>query len=122
MLFRSVGFTPDLVVGAFVGFDSPKPMGDQTTGGVVAAPIVRDFLLDALKDKPAVPFRVPPGIKLVRIDRHTGARATAEDADSIVEAFKPNTDPADSNTVAQSDAAAGSDQTGDSANVPGGLY
>ncbi len=118
-----VGFTPDLVVGAFVGFDSPKPMGDQTTGGVVAAPIVRDFLIDALKDKPAVPFRIPPGIKLVRIDRHTGARAAADDPDSIVEAFKPNTDPADSNAVVQGDEAViASDPNGGISNGTGGLY
>ena len=118
-----VGFTPDLVVGAFVGFDSPKPMGDQTTGGVVAAPIVRDFFIDALKDKPAVPFRVPPGIKLVRINRHTGARAVADDADSIVEAFKPNTDPTDQSNVAQGDGVPGAETQGASiGNGTGGLY
>ena len=116
-----VGFTPDLVVGAFVGYDSPRPMGDQTTGGVVAAPIVRDFFMDALKGKPAVPFRIPPGIKLVRIDRHTGARANADDPESIVEAFKPNTDPPDSSDVAQGDGSfSGGDQATGIGN--GGLY
>ena len=117
-----VGFTPDLVVGIFVGFDTPKPMGDQTTGGLVAAPIARDFLIEALKDKPAVPFRVPPGIKLVRIDRHTGARATADDTESILEGFKPNTDPPDASNVAQGDFGGTTDQGASLGNGTGGLY
>ena len=118
-----VGFTPDLVVGVFVGYDNPKPLGEHATGGVVAAPIVRDFLLDALKDKPAVPFRIPPGIKLVRIDNHTGARAGADDPDSNVEAFKPNTDPPDASSIAEGDApAAAGDQANGLANGTGGLY
>jgi len=118
-----VGFTPDLVVGAFVGYDNPRPMGDQTTGGVVAAPIVRDFFLDALKDKPAVPFRQPAGIKLVRIDRHTGARASADDPESIVEAFKPNTDPPDTSAVAEGNMPmTQGDQGASIANGTGGLY
>jgi penicillin-binding protein 1A len=96
-------------------------MGDQTTGGLVAAPIARDFLIEALKDKPAVPFRIPPGIKLVRIDRHTGARATADNPESIVEAFKPETDPMDAGAVAQGET--GSSDPGSSLpNGTGGLY
>ncbi|MEZ5776596.1 MAG: penicillin-binding protein 1A [Hyphomicrobiaceae bacterium] len=88
-----VGFTPDLVVGAYVGFDTPKPMGKGATGGHLAAPIVRSFLERALAGKAAVPFRIPPGLKLVRINRRTGARASSGDPDSILEAFKPDTDP-----------------------------
>ena len=36
---------------------------------------MRDFLKVALADKPAIPFRVPPGIKLIRVDAKTGMRA-----------------------------------------------
>ncbi len=54
-----IGFTPDLVVGVYVGFDTPKPMGDKRTGGGLAAPIVTDFMQVALRDKAAIPFRVP---------------------------------------------------------------
>ena len=43
--------------------------GNAATGGHLAAPIARDFLKLALADKPAVPFKVPAGIKLVRVDR-----------------------------------------------------
>ena len=67
-----VGYTPDLVVGVFVGYDTPRPMGKGMTGGHVAAPIFGNFMKVALADKPAVPFRIPPGIKLVRVSLRTG--------------------------------------------------
>jgi penicillin-binding protein 1A len=90
-----IGFTPDVVVGVYVGFDKPKTLGRGMTGGHVAAPIVKDFMKIALADKPAVPFRVPPGIKLVRVNLKTGARAAPGDQKVILEAFKPGTAPPD---------------------------
>ncbi len=92
-----IGFSPDLVVGVFIGYDNPEPMGKGETGGGTAAPIFRDFMQLALADKPAAPFRVPPGIKLVRVDANTGLRATATTEKTILEAFKPNEDPPDGN-------------------------
>lgn len=88
-----LGFTPDLVAGVFVGFDEPKTLGKRETGSSVAAPIFRDFMKAALKDKPAVPFRIPPGIRLARIDAKTGRRAQPGDRYVIYEAFKPGTVP-----------------------------
>jgi penicillin-binding protein 1A len=90
-----IGFTPDIVVGVYIGFDKPKPLGRGMTGGVLAAPIVKNFMKVALADKPAVPFRVPPGIKLVRVNLATGARAQPGDQRVILEAFKPGTAPPD---------------------------
>ena len=90
-----VGFSPDLVAGVFVGFDNPRAMGKGETGGGVAAPIFRDFMRWALEDRPATPFRVPPGIKLVRIDAKTGMRAQQGAEKTILEAYKPNEDPPD---------------------------
>lgn len=89
-----VGFSPDLVVGVFVGFDSPKPMGKGETGGGLASPIFRDFMKMALKEKPAIPFRIPPGIQLIRINSTTGMRAQSGDPKAILEAFKPGSQPA----------------------------
>ncbi len=94
-----VAFSPDLAVGVYLGFDKPKPMGRGATGGQMAAPIVRDFLKVALADKPAVPFRVPAGIKLIRIDPKSGMRAGAGSERVILEAFKPGTAPPDSYSV-----------------------
>ncbi len=94
-----IGFTPDIVVGVYMGYDKPKPLGRGMTGGRLAAPIVKDFMKVALADKPAVPFRVPPGIKLIRVDLKTGQRAGPESRKVILEAFKPGTAPPDSYSV-----------------------
>ncbi|WP_306226480.1 penicillin-binding protein 1A [Bosea beijingensis] len=92
-----VGFSPDLAVGVYMGFDKPKSLGTSATAGQYAAPIFRDFMSVALKEKPATPFRVPAGIKLIRVDPRTGMRAGGEGG--ILEAFKPGTAPPDSYSV-----------------------
>ena len=94
-----IGFTPDMVVGVYLGYDKPRNLGRGVTGGHSAAPIVRDFMKMALADKPAQPFRVPPGIKLIRINAKTGQRAGPGDEKVILEAFKPGTAPADSYSI-----------------------
>ena len=84
-----IGFTPDLVVGAYMGFDNPSPMGHGETGGNVSAPIVREFFRIALADEPPIPFRAPTDIKFVRVNLKTGLPAGANDPKAIMEAFKP---------------------------------
>lgn len=88
-----IGFTPDLVVGVFVGFDDPQSLGKRETGGSTAAPIFEEFMKEALKDTPPTPFRVPPGIKNVRINAETGRAAMAGDKNVIWEAFVTGTEP-----------------------------
>jgi penicillin-binding protein 1A len=88
-----VGFSPDLAVGVFVGFDEPKPLGNKETGSSVSAPIFRDFMAAALEDTPAIPFRVPSGIRLVRVNASTGVVAQRGEKKIIFEAFKPGTEP-----------------------------
>jgi penicillin-binding protein 1A len=88
-----IGFTPDLVVGVYLGFDNPSPMGHGETGGNVSAPVVRDFFKIALADQPPIPFRAPPGIKLVRVNHKTGLPAHPGDPKTIMEAFKPTQEP-----------------------------
>ena len=63
-----IGFTPDLVVGVFVGYDKPEPMGNGDTGGMLAAPIFARLHEGGAGRQPADPFRMPPGIKLVRVN------------------------------------------------------
>jgi penicillin-binding protein 1A len=91
-----VGFSPDLAVGVYMGYDKPKSLGSQAQASQFTAPIFRDFMKLALADKPATPFRVPPGIKLVTIDPETGLRAATNAKGSIVEAYKPGTGPSES--------------------------
>ena len=99
-----IGYSPDLVVGVFIGYDNPRPMGRGMTGGEMAAPIAGDFFKLALADKAAVPFRVPEGLTLIPIDRKTGMRANAGAPGTILEAFKPGTGPPDTySIIGQSD-------------------
>src|SRR6201986_1574138 len=97
-----VGFSPDIAVGIYMGNNKPRPLGkgNAATGGHLAAPIARDFLKLALADKPATPFKVPAGIKLIRVDAKTGMRAGPGDSGrTILEAFKPGTAPPDNYSV-----------------------
>ncbi len=124
-----VGFAPDLAVGVFIGFDQPRGLGRKETGSSVAAPVFKDFMEAALQGKPGIPFRIPPGIRLVRIDGSTGAPADIGDGNVILEAFLPGTVPTGDSVLL-----AGEGQTpgyregveGTAAGVPsagtGGLY
>ena len=94
-----VGFSPDLAVGVFVGYDKPRPMGKGYTGGKLAAPIFRDFMKLALQNKPAIPFRVPPGIQFIPVNPETGTRAQFGDETVMLEAFKPGETPNDEFSV-----------------------
>jgi penicillin-binding protein 1A len=88
-----IGFSPDLVVGVFAGFDEPRSIGKRETGASVAVPIFKDFMAKALEDTPPTPFRVPPGIRNVRINADTGARSQPGDEHVIWEAFVTGTEP-----------------------------
>lgn len=88
-----MGFTPDLAAGVFVGFDEPRTLGKGETGSSVASPIFRDFMLAALNGKPAIPFRIPPDIRLIYVDQSTGEPVRAGAANAILEAFKQGTEP-----------------------------
>jgi len=88
-----MGFAPDLAVGIFVGFDQPKTLGNRETGSTVAAPIFKDFMEGALANRPTVPFRIPPGIRLVRVNAANGKPATARDRNYILEAYKTGNEP-----------------------------
>jgi penicillin-binding protein 1A len=90
-----VGFSPDLVVGLYLGYDKPRSLGSNAQGGHTAGPIARDFMKFALADKPAIPFKIPAGIKLILVDPKTGMRVTAPGGPAIREAFKPGTAPPD---------------------------
>ena len=79
-----VGFTPDIVVAVWMGLDEPRSLGNGETGGGNAAPIFHDVLEAALRGSPAVPFRAPPGVALVRMQ--------ADNGQTIMEAFRPGTE------------------------------
>ncbi|HEX7885772.1 MAG TPA: penicillin-binding protein 1A [Phenylobacterium sp.] len=76
-----MGFSPHLVVGVYIGFDDNRSLGNNETGAVAAVPIFVDFMGQALKDKPAEPFKAPSNAKFAMIR-------------GIREAFRPGTEPA----------------------------
>jgi len=117
-----VGFSPDLAVGVFVGYDQPKGLGRHETGGTVAAPIFRDFMAAALKDQPAIPFRIPPGIELVRVNVETGQLAKAGDKQVIYEAFKPGGEPTGEGPVAVVTGGLGDDEDAASMATSGAAF
>ena len=88
-----VGFSPDLAAGVFVGFDAPRSLGEGETGGNVAAPIFRDFMMAALRDAPALPFKPPPSAEMVLVDAVSGLPASATDKNTVLEAFRLGTEP-----------------------------
>ena len=95
-----IGYTPDLTVGVYIGYDKPKHLARGATGGHLAAPIVKDFLKTALADKLGVDFPPPAGIKLIRVDAKTGLRPTPGSPGKVIlEAFKPGTAPPDGYSI-----------------------
>jgi penicillin-binding protein 1A len=88
-----IGFSADLAVGVFAGFDNPRTLGKKEQGASVAAPIFKDFFAKALQGKPARPFRVPKDIQLIRFDRKTGLKVGGQKKGVIWEAFKLNQTP-----------------------------
>ena len=117
-----VGYSPDLAVGVFMGYDRPRSLGDSAQAALYTAPIFRDFMQMALKNKPDIPFRVPPGIKLIMVDARSGQRSSG--AGAIAEAFKPGTAPPEG--YASSEASPRQLDNGDADQVvgsgTGGLY
>lgn len=87
-----VGFSPDLVVATYIGFDEPRTLGKRETGASAALPIFLNFAKQAFAGQPDIPFRIPQGIKLVRINYNTGHPAKPQDSSVIVEALKPDFD------------------------------
>jgi penicillin-binding protein 1A len=94
-----IGGSQQIVAGVYMGFDRPRPMGGYAQGGTLAAPIFRQFAQVAFQGMPVIPFRAPPGIRMVTIDRHSGQRVfgvwPSDDPHSAViwEAFKPESEP-----------------------------
>ena len=88
-----IGFTPDLAVGVFVGYDTPRPLGKRETGSTVAVPIFGDFIGHAHADRPVIPFRRPSGVTIIPVHAETGERVLPTHAKAVMEVFKPGQRP-----------------------------
>lgn len=93
-----VGFTPDLVIGTYVGYDRPKSLGRGETGGSTALPLFRAFIDQYIEGREAIPFRIPTGISLVQVNATTGQRTSPSDPKAIWEAFVATPDESETTT------------------------
>jgi len=86
-----IGFTSNLIIGVYTGFDTPNSLGKKETGSSVAVPIFKSFIENYYKDINAHPFKIPQGIELIRTDIETGEiKANQLDSKTIYEAFRKN--------------------------------
>ncbi len=83
-----IGYTSNLVVGVYVGFDSPKKLGRYETGSKTALPIFKDFIKKAANNYEARPFKIAKGIKMMVIDADTGKKADFGSKKTIIESYK----------------------------------
>jgi len=86
-----IGYTPDLVIGVYVGYDKPKNLGYKQTGSSVAVPIFKNFAEKININENKKPFRIPSGISFVRIDPKSGIISNQQG--SIVEPFILGSEP-----------------------------
>lgn len=88
-----VGFSKDLIAGVYLGYDTPKPLG-HGAGSHMAARVFADFMRVALKDEKNQPFAVPDGLTFMRVNRRSGAAASADPNGTIIqEVFKQGQKP-----------------------------
>jgi len=83
-----IGFTSKLIIGVYVGADSPKPLGKYETGAKTALPIFKSFIKNAIKKEEARPFKVANNILMMVIDPITGKKAETQSKKTIIEAYK----------------------------------
>ncbi len=114
-----VGFSPDLVVGVRIGFDDNRTLGEGEAGGSLATPIFTEFMEKALELQPATPFRIPPGVRLVKVNAATGAPSPGGGPGVIDEAFRPGTEPGMNVFVGQDDCLSISGSCGDGTQTAG---
>jgi penicillin-binding protein 1A len=121
------GFTPDLVTSVWIGYDAPASLGENETGGAIAAPIWHDYMATALAGRPVLSFPMPPGLTMAQWQTSTG---------TVTDAFKPDQVPGGSGplgggggSVASADGQGGDGQGGGAPatqgrieNGLGGLY
>ena len=83
-----IGFSSNLVIGVYIGFDNPKTLGKFETGSKAALPIFKDFVENALFKEDFNDFQIPENIFLTSINYDTGNKSAPGDKNSIVEALK----------------------------------
>ncbi len=94
-----IGYTPNLAVGVWVGFDDIRTLGETESGAHAALPIWIEFMTEALKKVQVMPFEIPDDIQFVRVDPSTGLLAADQGDRAVVELFSKGTEPTQSAPV-----------------------
>ena len=85
-----IGFTSNLVVGVYIGYDNPSSLGKFETGSKTAMPVFKDFIKKTANTFNARPFKVADNINMMVIDAKTGKKANPKTKLAIIESFKKN--------------------------------
>ena len=83
-----IGFTSDLVVGVYIGYDEPQTLGKFETGAKTAMPIFKSFMKKAVKKENTRPFKIPENITLMVVDSQTGKKVSFASKKTLIESFK----------------------------------
>ena len=83
-----IGYTSNLVVGVYLGFDEPKSLGKFETGAKTAMPIFKSFIKEAVKKENTRPFKIPENITLMVVDSQTGQKVSFASKKTLIESFK----------------------------------
>ena len=83
-----IGFSSNLVIGVYIGFDNPKTLGKFETGSKAALPVFKDFVENALFKEDFNDFKIPENIFLTSLNYDTGNKSAPGDKNSITEALK----------------------------------
>jgi penicillin-binding protein 1A len=83
-----IGFSSNLVIGVYIGFDNPKSLGRYETGSKAALPIFKNFIENALFKEDFDDFIIPENIYLTSLNYDTGLKSSSSDKNTIIEALK----------------------------------
>ncbi len=83
-----IGFTSNLVIGVYIGYDNPRSLGKFETGSKTAMPVFKDFIKKTANSYNARPFKVADNIKMMVVDAKTGKKANLKSKNTIIESFK----------------------------------
>src|SRR6185295_9736065 len=83
------GYQPNLVAVAWMGFDQPKTLGKNQTGGRISLPIWIEYMGKVLKGVPEAPRTVPPGVVAARHDADPSAPDAKGGSEYFYREFAP---------------------------------
>ena len=83
-----IGFSSNLVIGVYIGFDNPKTLGRFETGSKAALPVFKHFIENTLFKEDFDDFKIPKNIYLTSLNYDTGLKSLPGDKNTILEALK----------------------------------